>query len=90
MLRQARGPTSTLVGERTNCPIPSAHERPWTRPWSLRLAGGIRSPKEERIAHRLALSGWGGVGSFLGNWLFYDTVELKGRCDKHALIKRRV
>jgi fatty-acid desaturase len=33
MLRQARGQTSTLVGERTNCPIPSAHERPWTRPW---------------------------------------------------------
>jgi hypothetical protein len=33
MLRQARGQSLTLVGERTNCPIPSAHERPWTRPW---------------------------------------------------------
>jgi fatty-acid desaturase len=33
MLRQVRGQTSTLVGERTNCPIPIAHERPWTKPW---------------------------------------------------------
>ena len=57
MLRQARGQTPSLVGERANCPIPSAHERPRTRPLWQPSEGNAPVLFYIVLIHALALVG---------------------------------